>query len=344
MNGDSKGRRKRYPAAFRERNGEKDMGELNPMYKRENLRLLRRALRLTQKEFIDRFLSDEEGKPTMSIATLSNLEAKDGPRMNDVISSVSEQVGIDSMHFSMPSEEFAEKIHILLPDDVSPEALGKLQSKKGSINQLLNRLTMYFAEQMFDKSLKKGDKIESDRVLAAKLGVGRSAVREALKVLDVLGMIDIRPGQGTYISGNEANFFVIPLSWSLFMNGNQTESILEVRDLLEVKAAYLAADCVDDRALNRLYDVSHKIHQAYVEQNYKKFLDADLEFHSSIAECSGNTVIYSMLQTISNLMRHVSETGMIDGSFRKFMKSIREFMVLYSQKTERVLQKLWKST
>ena len=155
MNGDSKGRRKRYPAAFRERNGEKDMGELNPMYKRENLRLLRRALRLTQKEFIDRFLSDEEGKPTMSIATLSNLEAKDGPRMNDVIISVS-------------------------PDDVSPEALGKLQSKKGSINQLLNRLTMYFAEQMFDKSLKKGDKIESDRVLATKLGVGRSAVREAL--------------------------------------------------------------------------------------------------------------------------------------------------------------------
>ena len=218
MNGDSKGRRKRYPAAFRERNGEKDMGELNPMYKRENLRLLRRALRLTQKEFIDRFLSDEEGKPTMSIATLSNLEAKDGPRMNDVIISVSEQVGIDSMHFSMPSEEFAEKIHILLPDDVSPEALGKLQSKKGSINQLLNRLTMYFAEQMFDKSLKKGDKIESDRVLAAKLGVGRSAVREALKVLDVLGMIDIRPGQGKlpvfkiFHPGKE----VLPFRWGEF--------------------------------------------------------------------------------------------------------------------------------
>ena len=212
--------------------------------------------------------------------------------MNDVIISVSEQVGIDSMHFSMPSEEFAEKIHILLPDDVSPEALGKLQSKKGSINQLLNRLTMYFAEQMFDKRLKKGDKIESDRVLAAKLGVGRSAVREALKVLDVLGMIDIRPGQGTYISGNEANFFVIPLSWSLFMNGNQTESILEVRDLLEVK-----------------------------------FLDADLEFHSSIAECSGNTVIYSMLQTISNLMRHVSETGMIDG--RQLQEIYEEHQRIY---------------
>ena len=51
----------------------------------------------------------------MSIATLSNLEAKDGPRMNDVIISVSEQVGIDSMHFSMPSEEFAEKIRKYFP-------------------------------------------------------------------------------------------------------------------------------------------------------------------------------------------------------------------------------------
>ena len=114
------------------------MGELNPMYKRENLRLLRRALRLTQKEFIDRFLSDEEGKPTMSIATLSNLEAKDGPRMNDVIISVSEQLGIDSMHFLLCHQKnFAEKIHILLPDDVSPEALWKSFSlKNGSINQL----------------------------------------------------------------------------------------------------------------------------------------------------------------------------------------------------------------
>lgn len=288
------------------------MGELNPIHKKENLRLLRRALRLTQKEFISRFLLNEDGKPSMSIATLSNLESKDGPRLNEVILRVSESLDIDSLNFSMPPEEFADKIHILLPNDISEDAVGKSVSKKGNINQLLNRLTMYFAEQLFDKKLKKGDKIESDRELAAKLGVGRSAVREALKVLDVLGMIDIRPGQGTYISNNETSFFIIPLSWSLFLNGNQTDNIIEVRNLLEVRAAYLAANCKDEKCLNKLYDVSHRIHNAYVEQNFKMFLDADLEFHICIAECSGNQVIYSMIQTISNLMRHVSETGMID--------------------------------
>lgn len=287
------------------------MTELNPVHKKDNLRLLRRALRLTQKEFIERFLSSPDGTPSMSIATLSNLEAKDGPRLNEVILTVSESLGIDSMLFSMPSEEFAEKIYMLLPDGAGREIVGG-SAKKGNIDQLLKRLTMYFAEQLFEKRLKKGDKIESDRVLAARLGVGRSAIREALKVLDVLGMIDIRPGQGTYISNNEANFFIIPLSWSLFLNGSQIDSIVEVRNLLEVKAAALAAKCRDDESLNKLYDISHRIHKSYIEKDFKEFLNADLEFHICIAECSGNQVIYSMIQTISNLMRHVSGSGMVD--------------------------------
>ena len=97
------------------------MTSLNPVHKKDNLRLLRRALRLTQKEFITRFLSAPDGTPSMSIATLSNLEAKDGPRLNEVIFTVSESLSIDSMLFSMPPEEFVEKIHILLPDNTGRE-------------------------------------------------------------------------------------------------------------------------------------------------------------------------------------------------------------------------------
>lgn len=288
------------------------MSEMNPINKKENLRLLRNALGLTQKGFIERFLSSEDGKPAMSIATFSNLESKDGVRMNEVILAVSENLGIDSMMFSMPPEEFAERIHMVLPGDAAGDGDGKGRGKKGNINHLVNRLTMYFAEQIFEKRLKKGDKIESDRVLAQKLNVGRSAIREALKVLDVLGMIDIRPGQGTYISNHEASFFIVPLSWSLFLNGGQIDSIIEVRNLLEVKAAYLASECTDKESLDSLYDISHKLHKAYIEKDFKEFLNGDLEFHICIAKCSGNQVIYSMIQTISNLMRHVSGSGMVD--------------------------------
>lgn len=280
-------------------------------YKKDNLHTLRIMLRLTQKQFITRFLTDEDEKPMMSIATLSNLESKDGPRLNDVILAVSESLGIDSMLFSLPPDEFSEKIPMLLPDDTAEDTEGR-NGKKGNISHLINRITMHLAEQLFEKQLKKGDKIESDRVLAAKLGVGRSAIREALKVLDVLGMIDIRPGQGTFISDNEADFFIIPLSWSLFLNGNQIDSIIEVRNLLEVKAAYQAVGCADEECLNKLNEISHRFFKAYIEKDFKEFLNEDLAFHICIAECSGNRVLYSMIQVISNLMRHVSGSGMAD--------------------------------
>lgn len=286
--------------------------ERNPIYKKDNMRFLRRHLGLTQKEFIERFLSDEKGKPTMSIATFSNLESKGGTRINDVVLTVSEKLGADPMIFSMMPEEFTSRIDMLIPGAMEQEISQHGGVRKGNIDQLLNRLTMYFAEQMFEKKLKKGDKIESDRVLAAKLDVGRSAVREALKVLDVMGMIDICPGQGSYISSKEENFFIIPLAWSLFLNGGQVESILVVRNLLEVKAAELAADCKNEESLARLYETFHRLHGNYTAKDYKGFLEEDLKFHLCIAECSENVVIYSMIQTIRNLMKHVSGSGMVD--------------------------------
>lgn len=285
--------------------------KLSAENKRHNIRFLRRYLNLTQKEFISQFLSNEDGKPSMSIATFSNLEAKGGARVNEVILAASESLGIDVMLFAMEPEQFIERLSLILPNNQEVDAIQQ-NAKKSNIDQLLNRLTMYFSEQLFDKTLKKGDKVESDRVLAQRLGVGRSAVREALKVLDILGMIDIRPGQGTFISNDEANFFVVPLSWSLFLNGGQTESILEVRNVLEKKAAELAAQSAQEDVLQKLEDISHQIQKAYLELNYQAFLNCDIEFHICLAECSGNQIIYSMIQIISNLMRHVSGTGMAD--------------------------------
>ncbi|MDO4169106.1 MAG: FadR/GntR family transcriptional regulator [Lachnospiraceae bacterium] len=286
--------------------------KLSSLNKKDNVRYLRRYLGLTQKDFINQFLTNENGKPSMSVATFSNLEAKGGTRLNEVILSASESLGIDVMLFSMDGETFAERLDLELPSKKETQNINKIRSQKGNIKQLVYRLTMYFSEKLFDKELKKGDKVESDRVLAEKLGVGRSAIREALKVLDVLGMIDIRPGQGTFITNNESNFFIIPLSWSLFMNGNQTDNILTVRNTLEIKAAELAAISQKTESLEKLHQITSNIHAAYMEKDYKKFLECDLEFHICIAECSGNQVIYSMIQTISNLMRRVSGTGMIN--------------------------------
>ena len=310
-------------------------GKYNSVYKKDNIRQVRRTLKMTQKEFLEYFLMKENGKTAMSVATLSNLESKGGDRLNEVISAVSGRLQLDSMMFSLEPQEFLQNLETGLNSHQADEDLFYKSEKKGNISQLVNRLTMYFADEILEGRLKRGDQIESDRELAKKLNVGRSAVREALKVLDVLGMIDIRLGQGTYITSRETNFFSVPLSWSLFLDGAQVKSILQVRGALELRAVQLAAQCEDKNKLDKLTDIYYRMQKTFQEskdtenlQNaLQETLNADIEFHTCIAECSGNPIILSMLTTIRNFLKRVSGTGMVDAE--QLQAVVEEHQKLY---------------
>ena len=310
-------------------------GKYNSVYKKDNIRQVRRTLKMTQKEFLEYFLMKENGKTAMSVATLSNLESKGGDRLNEVISAVSGRLQLDSMMFSLEPQEFLQNLETCLNSHQADEDLFYKSEKKGNISQLVNRLTMYFADEILEGRLKRGDQSESDRELAKKLNVGRSAVREALKVLDVLGMIDIRLGQGTYITSRETNFFSVPLSWSLFLDGTQVKSILQVRGALELRAVQLAAQCEDKNKLDKLTDIYYRMQKTFQESKdtdnlqhaLQETLNADIEFHTCIAECSGNPIILSMLTTIRNFLKRVSGTGMVDAE--QLQAVVEEHQKLY---------------
>lgn len=310
-------------------------GKYNSVYKKDNIRQVRRTLKMTQKEFLEYFLMKENGKTAMSVATLSNLESKGGDRLNEVISAVSGRLQLDSMMFSLEPQEFLQNLETCLNSHRADEDLFYKSEKKGNISQLVNRLTMYFADEILEGRLKRGDQIESDRELAKKLNVGRSAVREALKVLDVLGMIDIRLGQGTYITSRETNFFSVPLSWSLFLDGTQVKSILQVRGALELRAVQLASQCEDKNKLDKLTDIYYRMQKTFQESKdtdnlqhaLQETLNADIEFHTCIAECSGNPIILSMLTTIRNFLKRVSGTGMVDSE--QLQAVVEEHQKLY---------------
>ncbi|MBF1329405.1 MAG: FadR family transcriptional regulator, partial [Mogibacterium diversum] len=105
-------------------------GRYNSAFKRKNIRQLRRALKMTQKEFIDYFLSNSDNKPSMSIATLSNLESRGGERVNEVVSSVCTKLQIDTMLFSLSTEEFIKEIEKYLAEHKDNEELVRGIEKK----------------------------------------------------------------------------------------------------------------------------------------------------------------------------------------------------------------------
>ncbi|PZF56174.1 GntR family transcriptional regulator [Curtobacterium sp. MCBD17_034] len=149
--------------------------------------------------------------------------------------------------------------------------------------------------------LAPGSRLPSERILAERIGVGRSAVREALAALEILGIVQIRPGSGTYLQGGTSDLLPTTLSWGLMLASNRTQELLEIRSSLERTAATLAAVRATDAELDRLEEYLDR--QGRHLDDAEAFIDADVRFHVHIARIAGNEVLADLLQSLRSLLR-----------------------------------------
>jgi GntR family transcriptional repressor for pyruvate dehydrogenase complex len=175
-------------------------------------------------------------------------------------------------------------------------ALGSME--QGSVvSEVAERLLGYFTSG----DIAVGTRLPAERTLAASLGVGRSAVREALAALEILGIVVVKPGSGTYLRDGVSELLPRTLSWGLMLGAPRTRELIELRSGLEVQAVQLAAARVTDASLERM-----RADLAAMEenlQNLKAFVEADAAFHREIAVSSGNQVLQELLQSIRSLLR-----------------------------------------
>jgi len=155
---------------------------------------------------------------------------------------------------------------------------------------------------MIDKgTLKKGDRLPSERKLVEQLQVSRASIREALRALEVIGLIECRQGEGSYIKASFQDNLFEPLSIMFMLEGSNQEEIWELRKILEVEAAGLAAKRITLEQLKELKDLT----QSFINsENEDINAEIDKEFHYKIAECSGNILIFNILRTVSILVDH----------------------------------------
>jgi GntR family transcriptional repressor for pyruvate dehydrogenase complex len=157
-------------------------------------------------------------------------------------------------------------------------------------------------------ALVRGSRLPPERQLAATLGVGRSAVREALAALEILGIVTVRPGSGTYFQDTASELLPTTLSWGLMLAASRTDDLIEVRSALEVQAASLAAQ----RATSTHIDAMRAYVTTMKESTHDvdAFIDADIRFHLELANSARNTVLQDLLQNIRSLLRLWVERGL----------------------------------
>ncbi len=185
------------------------------------------------------------------------------------------------------------------PNDSSRDiaaSLGTLESGT-AVSAVAKRLLEIFTAG----DIQAGTRLPPERQLATTLGVGRSAVREALAALEILGIIDVRPGSGTYLRGSASELLPQTLSWGLMLDEPQTRDLIDVRGALEIYAARLAATHMSDEALASLGARVDDMRASL--DNLGGFVEADLQFHLELARSTNNTVLLDLLQSIRSLLR-----------------------------------------
>lgn len=290
---------------------------LNPSHIRENLLHLRRRLMLSQGEFIEKYLSKEDGTPLLSVSKLSNIETKGGKDTEKYAEIIAAQLSMDPALFQLTPDAFAKNIDVFIEKQVRSASgdnlsdLAQMVQKTSYVETLVRVISDYLTDNLISGALKPGDKLPSDRNLAVMFGVGRTAIREALKVLSVLGLIRILPGQGTFVASNSTNFFMAPLSWTFLLGEHNLENVLTVRTMLECTASRLAAWKATDEELDGIEAIIHSAQEAFSNYNFQKFLEYDMDFHLSLAKSSHNPIIYELLATSRKLMAHISQSGLL---------------------------------
>jgi GntR family transcriptional repressor for pyruvate dehydrogenase complex len=151
-------------------------------------------------------------------------------------------------------------------------------------------------EMIVTGELRAGERLPREADLAERLGLSRSSLREAVKALSVLRILDVRQGDGTYVTRLEPRQLLETLSFVVdFHRGDTVLEVLEVRRILEPAAAAMAAQRADGPAVARLYELCDRAEGAEPTQLGR----LDGEFHRLIAEASGNTYLARLLDSLS---------------------------------------------
>jgi GntR family transcriptional repressor for pyruvate dehydrogenase complex len=166
-------------------------------------------------------------------------------------------------------------------------------------------LTMEVARRLLDYFLSgevgPGERIPSERRLAESLGVGRSLVREALKSLHLLGLLEVRQGDGTYLKRTESELLPQVIEWGLLLGERPALDLVEAREHLEVVVAGLAAERRDAQALEDLRALLTTMRES--SEDPARFVEADVGFHLRVAEAAGNVILSDMLSGVRALLR-----------------------------------------
>ncbi|WP_405015592.1 FadR/GntR family transcriptional regulator [Kitasatospora sp. NBC_01539] len=164
--------------------------------------------------------------------------------------------------------------------------------------------------------LRPGDRLPREADLAALLGLSRNSLREAVKALSLLNVLDVRQGDGTYVSTLEPTRLLEAVSFLLDLHRDDTVlEVFQVRAILEPAAVALAARRIGAPQVAELRALLAGLGD---HPTVEELVAADVEFHRRIAEAAGNSVLCSLIDSLwgptarARIWRGITQRGAVE--------------------------------
>ncbi|WCB94966.1 hypothetical protein DSM104299_03706 [Baekduia alba] len=190
-----------------------------------------------------------------------------------------------------------------MPHDL-PDTL-KLPPRETAVAEITRRLLDF----LFSGAIAPGQKIPPERQLAEALAVGRSSVREAIKSLSLLGLLDVRQGDGTYLTHSGSDLLPQVIEWGLLLGEPRILDLVEARAEIEVLVAGYAAQRADAEGVARLRAQLDRLAQA--GDDVQAYVEADVALHLEIARLSGNEIFMTLVNSLRSLLHVWAERVLV---------------------------------
>jgi len=175
-----------------------------------------------------------------------------------------------------------------------------LEYKKIRKRKIYEEVADSLIEMIKNKQLKPGDKLDSVEKLANHFDVGRSAIREALSGLRSMELLEMRQGEGTYVKDFDPSRFTLPVTTAFLMKKNDVKELYELRKILEVGTASLAAKVYKEEDLMPIEKALIVMKNA--KDNDELAASADTDFHMAIASATHNQLLINLMSSVSDLL------------------------------------------
>ncbi|GAA2789463.1 FadR/GntR family transcriptional regulator [Crossiella cryophila] len=190
-------------------------------------------------------------------------------------------------------------------------------AKRGGAVAVTDDAILRVKEMIVSGELKPGDRLPREADLAERLGLSRNSLREAVKALSLVRVLDVRQGDGTYVSSLRADELLGALSFVLDLHRGEESvlEVLEVRRVLEPACAAIAAVRIDDKDIAALRELCEETERS---DSVERLVELDLEFHRRIAQAAGNAYLAQLLDTLAGptvrarIWRGIAQGGAVD--------------------------------